>query len=287
MNDYSSWTSDSHASCRWSVYGRLVQELVCFHEMMTLTFSNKPSGTLSMYTVYCCLVQELECLQDMNDLSPSASDPQGPCRWSVYSCLVQELECLQDMNDLSPSASDPQASCRWSASRWGRQGQQASRGRERGRRCDRSQCPSQWSHPSWRDALVWNENRHSSLSTPMARHRVSIKLIHVVHRWVIVQELCESRGDRPGLSVLTSLLVFVDVKLYWTMLRHWSQLVPNNYVNWHLRTLSNTTYLHRWELTSTKHVWRGLGSREVRITGKAEIRKAESLSLGKCISRLL
>ena len=29
-----------------------------------------------------------------------------------------------------------------------------------------------------------------------------------------VQELCESRGGRPGLSVLTSLLVPVDVKLY-------------------------------------------------------------------------
>ena len=33
--------------------------------------------------------------------------------------------------------------------------------------------------------------------------------------WVlIVQELCESRGGRPGLSVLTSLLVSVDVKIY-------------------------------------------------------------------------
>ena len=31
---------------------------------------------------------------------------------------------------------------------------------------------------------------------------------------VIVQELCESRGDRPGLSILASLLVSVDVKLY-------------------------------------------------------------------------
>ena len=30
----------------------------------------------------------------------------------------------------------------------------------------------------------------------------------------IVQELCESRGGRPGMSVLTSLLVSVDVKLY-------------------------------------------------------------------------
>ena len=43
----------------------------------------------------------------------------------------------------------------------------------------------------------------------------------------IVQELCESRGGRPELSVLTSLLVSVDVKNYRTMLRHWSQLVPN------------------------------------------------------------
>ena len=31
---------------------------------------------------------------------------------------------------------------------------------------------------------------------------------------VIVQGLCESRGGRPGLSVLTSLLVSVDVKIY-------------------------------------------------------------------------
>ena len=31
---------------------------------------------------------------------------------------------------------------------------------------------------------------------------------------VIVQELCESRDGCPGLSVLTSLMVSVDVKLY-------------------------------------------------------------------------
>ena len=42
-----------------------------------------------------------------------------------------------------------------------------------------------------------------------------------------VQELCESRGGRPVLSVLKSLLVSVDVKQYWTLLIHWSQLVPN------------------------------------------------------------
>ena len=36
-------------------------------------------------------------------------------------------------------------------------------------------------------------------------------------RWagsIIAQEPCESRGGRPGLSVLTNLLVSVDVKLY-------------------------------------------------------------------------
>ena len=31
---------------------------------------------------------------------------------------------------------------------------------------------------------------------------------------VRVQELCENRGGRPGLSVLTSLIVSVDVKNY-------------------------------------------------------------------------
>ena len=44
---------------------------------------------------------------------------------------------------------------------------------------------------------------------------------------ILVQELCESRGGRPGLSDIASLLVSVDVKLYSTMLQHWSQLVPN------------------------------------------------------------
>ena len=54
-----------------------------------------------------------------------------------------------------------------------------------------------------------------------------IKHQFIIKSPVIVQELCESRGGRPGLSVLTSLLVSVDVKIYCTVLRHWSQLVPN------------------------------------------------------------
>ena len=38
-------------------------------------------------------------------------------------------------------------------------------------------------------------------------------LMHPKALW-IVQELCESRGGRPELSVLTNLLVSVDVKIY-------------------------------------------------------------------------
>ena len=41
-----------------------------------------------------------------------------------------------------------------------------------------------------------------------------ITLIIWLSYHLIVQELCESRGGRPGLSVLTSLLVSVDVKIY-------------------------------------------------------------------------
>ena len=39
---------------------------------------------------------------------------------------------------------------------------------------------------------------------------------------------CESRGGRPGLSVLMSLTVSVDVKQHWTVHTHWSQFVPNS-----------------------------------------------------------
>ena len=42
-----------------------------------------------------------------------------------------------------------------------------------------------------------------------------------------VQELSESRGGRPGLSVPVSLTVSVDVKQHWAVLRRWSQFVLN------------------------------------------------------------
>jgi len=52
------------------------------------------------------------------------------------------------------------------------------------------------------------------------------------------KELCESRGGHPGLSVLTSLMVSVDVQQHWTMLMHWSQLVTNMSTDiwWHYAT---------------------------------------------------
>ena len=102
--------------------------------------------------------------------------------------------------------------------------------------------------------------------------------------WIIAQELCESRGGRPGLpvpnsnshyclcgcqatsefrscvkvevAVLMSLMVSVDVKQHWTMLTHWSQFVP---VNRHPRTLSSTSS------SSVKQhwVWTAPGYRQV------------------------
>ena len=44
--------------------------------------------------------------------------------------------------------------------------------------------------------------------------RCCINCVNGIGYDVIVQELCESRGGRPELSVLTSLLASVDVKIY-------------------------------------------------------------------------
>ena len=47
-----------------------------------------------------------------------------------------------------------------------------------------------------------------------AKHAAINKDILHQDRALTVKELCESRGGRPGLSVLTSLMVSVDVKQY-------------------------------------------------------------------------
>ena len=43
---------------------------------------------------------------------------------------------------------------------------------------------------------------------------IALQILHHKHRTFRVQELCESRGGRPGLSVLISLMVSVGVKQY-------------------------------------------------------------------------
>ena len=50
----------------------------------------------------------------------------------------------------------------------------------------------------------------SELVSEIQRHKKFKRMLLIN----IVQELCESRGGRPGLSVLTSFLVSVDVKIY-------------------------------------------------------------------------
>ena len=56
-----------------------------------------------------------------------------------------------------------------------------------------------------------HENRHVGfVSYPATVIKGVFEIVH----GGIVQKLCGSRGGRPGLSVLTSLLVSVDVKIY-------------------------------------------------------------------------
>ena len=65
--------------------------------------------------------------------------------------------------------------------------------------------------------LLWYLQRPANARihhTRSVRNYKLFKCICVASPTVIVEELCESRGGRPELSVLTSLLVFVDVKNY-------------------------------------------------------------------------
>ena len=57
------------------------------------------------------------------------------------------------------------------------------------------------------------ESRAPRMRAPVSLMVLGVRL-NIEAGSVIVQELCESRGGRPGLSVLTSLLVSVDVKIY-------------------------------------------------------------------------
>ena len=80
---------------------------------------------------------------------------------------------------------------------------------------------------SARELLLWSNSDGRMGGEGGGGADCRIKRRKVEELCLIVQELCESRGGRPGLSVLTSLLVSVDVKIYCTVLRHWSQPVPN------------------------------------------------------------
>ena len=97
-------------------------------------------------------------------------------------------------------------------------GARAERHSGRGRGCG---------HQRWHDDWHSRSASHWLSGWGPVRHWVQIYHGREKTESLTVQELCESRGGRPGPSVLTSILVSVDVKQYWTMLRHWSQLVPN------------------------------------------------------------
>ena len=81
-------------------------------------------------------------------------------------------------------------------------------------------CSNCYAEQNHKDNVRWQGNIHGPIYRSMG-----------IAKWDIVQELCESWGGRPGLSVLTSLMVSMDIKQYWVVLmRHWSQLVPNKVI---------------------------------------------------------
>ena len=67
------------------------------------------------------------------------------------------------------------------------------------------------SGPHWVHTHRYNGTFVNYIAEPIA---ATLKRRTSCSHGLIVQELCESRGGRPELSVLTSLLVSVDVKLY-------------------------------------------------------------------------
>ena len=60
---------------------------------------------------------------------------------------------------------------------------------------------------------MWNK-----VAAPRLQTGTKVSVINWDHNAnnvrALVQELCEGRGGRPGLTVLTSLLISVDVKIY-------------------------------------------------------------------------
>ena len=93
------------------------------------------------------------------------------------------------------------------------------------------------------DFVLHNYWKRKLRSTQVASHWRGphhLKICCTLRAPYRVQELCENRGGRPGLPVLMSLMVSVDVKQHWTMHTHWSQFVPNMSTR-HPRTLSSTS----------------------------------------------
>ena len=80
--------------------------------------------------------------------------------------------------------------------------------------------PYTYSMVAFADCHNSAKNYWSEQVAPRSKRRVILYKRICGAIYYIVQELCESRGGRPRLSVLTSLLVSVDVKNYWTVFRH-------------------------------------------------------------------
>ena len=95
-----------------------------------------------------------------------------------------------------------------------------------------------WPGIAWPNYMTWGclpQSHDLRSPAPITWHKIACP------NHLRDQELCENRDGRPRLSILMSLMVLVDVKQHWNMHTHWSQFVPNNYVNRHPRTWSSTS----------------------------------------------
>ena len=98
-----------------------------------------------------------------------------------------------------------------------------------------------------RDGSVYHGPEYKLLSQSWRRQwldsgrRKRKKLIVTSSRGSAGAAVWKSRWPSWAWAVRMSLTISVDVKPPWTLLRHWSQFVPNNYANRHPRTSSSAS----------------------------------------------
>ena len=115
----------------------------------------------------------------------------------------------------------------------------------------------------YHDGHIFYVHQRNTWLVPDTHHFLAIVLCTLGYRGrsthlVRVQELYESWGGRPELPVLMNLMVSVDVKQHWTMLRHWSPFVNRHPRTWSCTSSSSCTRIRVQELCESQNGRPGL-----------------------------